>query len=305
MDLIRTTGLTFSYNRKKRDIKNLNLKVPKGSIYGFLGRNGSGKTTTIRLLLGLLSPDDGEVMILGRSIRKHRISCLSRMGALIENPSLYEHLSGKENLSILASCYKNVKPERIQEVLRLVDLEVFGRKKVRDYSLGMKQRLGLACCLLHQPELLILDEPTNGLDPHGILGIRRLLKDLNEKEGITVLVSSHLLSEVEKLCTHYGIIRDGEMVYQGAAEDFLNSRDRKIEIELETNDLKKTNMIVQDLTLRTPIFINNHLLVSLKEKNEIPSLIDALRSNDIDIFELKIKNDLEKFFLDQTQNLYE
>lgn len=301
--LISSKNVCFSYKSGIQDINNLNLEVPVGSIYGFLGRNGSGKSTTIRLLLGLLKPQTGHIKIFNKSIQNHRLECLSRIGALIENPSLYYHLTGRENLEIFGQYLRCSNSQRISEVLELVELGRVGDKKVREYSLGMKQRLGLASCLIHKPDLLILDEPTNGLDPQGILEMRNLLTNINEQEKTTVFISSHILSEVEKLCSDFGIIKNGEIVFQGSVKELQNSRSRNIQVEVETNDLQRTNNLVQDMTLHAPIFINSHLLLSLKAKSEIPHLIDKLRDNDIEIFELKIKGgDLEKFFLDQTQN---
>lgn len=197
-------------------IDRVSLQVPQGSIYGFLGPNGAGKTTTIRLLLGLLKPQSGSIELLGQPLRA-RPNVLARVGALVESPSLYPHLSGRQNLEItrrLLGC-----PESsIERVLGLTELSSNADRKVSEYSMGMRQRLGIALALIGAPELLILDEPTNGLDPAGIADLRRLLQDLSANQGMTVLVSSHLLGEVEQLATHLGVLHGGALRFQGSME---------------------------------------------------------------------------------------
>ncbi|MCL6627948.1 MAG: ATP-binding cassette domain-containing protein, partial [Alicyclobacillus shizuokensis] len=188
--VIETSNLTRRYG-KKVSVNNVNLKVPKGSIYGFLGPNGAGKTTTIRMLLGLIRPTSGHIRIFNQDLSKHRMPILRRIGSLVESPSYYGHLSGYENLDVIARLLK-VPSKRIDEVLGIVRLTPAAHQTVKGYSLGMKQRLGIAAALLGNPDLLILDEPTNGLDPAGIHEIRTLIKDMPKQHGITVVVSSHL-----------------------------------------------------------------------------------------------------------------
>ncbi|MBN9385281.1 MAG: ATP-binding cassette domain-containing protein [Chitinophagaceae bacterium] len=219
--ILETSGLTYAFSRKQPVLDNINLQVPEGSIYGFLGPNGAGKTTTLKLILGLLTRQRGDITLWGRSFEKDRKGLLRRLGSFIETPSLYGHLSAMDNLLVWQKIY-HCPLENIARALRLVGLTDTGSKKVRQFSFGMKQRLGIAVALLHRPALLVLDEPTNGLDPHGIIDIRELLKTLNREEGITILVSSHLLSEVEKLATHMGIIHHGSMVYQGTLHGLLS-----------------------------------------------------------------------------------
>lgn len=214
--VIETLSLTRRYGQKV-SVNHINLKVPKGSIYGLLGPNGAGKTTTIRMLLGLIRPTSGQIRIFKQSLSKDRIGILRRTGSLVESPSYYGHLSGYENLDVIARLLK-VPSKRIDEVLGTVRLTSTAKQAVRKYSLGMKQRLGIAAALLGNPDLLILDEPTNGLDPAGIHEIRALIKDMPKQHGITVVVSSHLLSEIDQMATHVGIIDHGNVLFQDSIE---------------------------------------------------------------------------------------
>lgn len=212
--IIETYNLCKKGGRRFR-VKDVNLAVPKGCIYGFLGPNGAGKTTTMKLLLGLIQPDGGNIEVLGQKMSpKSRFDINMRTGSLIECPGFYGHLTGQENLEIIAR-YKKLGTDDIKEALNTVSL--FDRKddKVKNYSLGMKQRLGIAMALMGKPELIILDEPTNGLDPAGINEIRNLIMSIPEKYGSTVIISSHLLSEVEQIADYVGIINKGKMIYQG------------------------------------------------------------------------------------------
>ncbi len=212
--IIETYDLCKKGGRRFR-VKDVNLAVPKGCIYGFLGPNGAGKTTTMKLLLGLIQPDGGNIEVLGQKMSpKSRFDINTRTGSLIESPGFYGHLTGQENLEIIAR-YKKLGTDNIKEALNTVSL--FDRKddKVKNYSLGMKQRLGIAMALMGKPELIILDEPTNGLDPAGINEIRNLIMSIPEKYGSTVIISSHLLSEVEQIADYVGIINKGKIIYQG------------------------------------------------------------------------------------------
>src|SRR6201747_1522644 len=207
--VIRTEGLTFNFG-KQTVVKSLSLQVPEGSIYGFLGPNGAGKTTTIKLLLNLLKTQQGSIHVFDKELQSNRIEILSQIGSLIEQPAIYLHLSGKENLMNRALLL-GVTEKRVDEMLALVHLTDAANKKAGQYSLGMKQRLGIALALLSDPKLLILDEPTNGLDPNGIIEIRELLVKLTSVYKKTVFISSHLLAEIERMATHVGIINRGEL----------------------------------------------------------------------------------------------
>ena len=216
-NIIETQNLTRHFG-KLTAVESVDLKVPEASVYGFLGPNGAGKTTTIRMLLGLIKPDPrAEVNIFGKSIRKERLEILGRLGALVEQPAFYPHLTGCENLEIIRRMRGLPKPS-ITEALAIVKLEDAANRLAKHYSSGMKQRLGLAIALMGQPELLILDEPTNGLDPAGIHEMRELIVRLPEEFGITVFLSSHLLSEVEHVATQIGIIQKGRLIFQGNPE---------------------------------------------------------------------------------------
>lgn len=203
-------------------IDRLNFEVPKGEIFGFLGPNGAGKTTTIRMMVGLMSISEGDILIDGESITRNFNKAIIKLGAIVENPEMYKYLSGYKNLIHFARMVPDVTEERIQEVIALVGLENRIHDKVKTYSLGMRQRLGVAQALLHKPSLLILDEPTNGLDPAGIRELRDYLYTLTRKEGISVLVSSHLLSEMELMCDRVAIIQAGKIVEVQSIKELMD-----------------------------------------------------------------------------------
>ena len=301
--IVNTKKLNFSYTKTRKDIENLELKVPKGSIYGFLGPNGSGKSTTIRLLLGLLKKQSGNVALFGESFNsKTRLQSLNKVGALIENPSLYEHLNAVENLKIAANYRQNIPTERIDEVLEVVKLSHAKKKKVKAYSLGMKQRLGLAISLLSNPELIILDEPTNGLDPKGIIEMRELIKELNDKYGTTIFISSHLLSEIEKTCTHVGIIRDGKMLFQDTVQALKSSKGQKMMIDIEVDKFIDAMTVLEKLQKENSSLVNDFLQIEVESKDEITLVIDALRAQNVKVYQVSIKNNLEELFLSLTEN---
>lgn len=211
--IVETKGLSKSYG-DKQVVRDMDLKVPKGCVYGFMGPNGAGKSTTLKMLLGLVKAGSGEARIAGKEMNpKNRLEILKETGSLIESPSYYGHLTGRENLEIVRTL-KGAPEKEIDQVLKLVRMERQQNKKAREYSLGMKQRLGLAAALIGRPELLILDEPTNGLDPAGIQEIRELICELPKRMGITVLVSSHLLSEMDQMADYVGIINHGQLIFQ-------------------------------------------------------------------------------------------
>ena len=217
--VLRTIGLTKRYG-KRLAVDGLDLEVGKAELFGFLGPNGAGKTTTIRMALGLIAPTAGHVEVLGRDVRSHKAEVLPRVGALVESPALYGYLSGRDNLRAVGDLLGGVSARRIDEVLEIVALKGRERDRVKTYSMGMKQRLGLATALLNDPDLLILDEPANGLDPAGIVEMRDLLRNL-ASAGKTVFISSHVLSEVQQICTRVAIINHGRLVRVAPVADLL------------------------------------------------------------------------------------
>jgi ABC-2 type transport system ATP-binding protein len=219
---IETRDVTYRYG-SLTVVETLNLRVPTGSICGFLGPNGAGKTTTIRLILGLLNPDSGTILIHGQILSRTRPELRSRIGALIESPSLYPNLTGRENLEVIQRLL-DLAPHAVSDVLQLVHLTKDSDRLVRAYSLGMRQRLGLAVALLGDPRLLVLDEPTNGLDPAGVSELRDLLRTLVHQGGATVLLSSHLLAEVEQIADHVAILDQGHLLFQGTLSEFQAQR---------------------------------------------------------------------------------
>ena len=301
--IVKTENLNFSYTKTRKDIEGLELKVPKGSIYGFLGPNGSGKSTTIRLILGLLKKQSGKVALFDENFDgKSRLKSLGKIGALIENPSLYDHLDAAENLKISANYRQNISPERIEEVLEIVKLTHAKDKKIKAYSLGMKQRLGLAISLLSNPELIILDEPTNGLDPKGIIEMRELIKDLNKKFGTTIFISSHLLSEIEKTCTHVGIISKGKMLFQDTVKALKQSKSKKMMVEFEVDKFIDALTILESLGKENVSLTDEFIEIEVDDKSEITTTIDAFRAKKVAVFQVSIKNNLEELFLSLTEN---
>ena len=243
MNIIETHDLCKQYGNALR-VAHLDLDVPEGSVYGFLGPNGAGKSTTLKMILGLVRPTAGSIRVLGKNMdSKNRLAVLRQVGSLIESPSYYGHLTGEENLRIVQTL-RGVPEKNIQEVLQIVRLDGQRGKKVAHYSLGMKQRLGLAAALLGYPKLLILDEPTNGLDPAGIQEMRELICELPERFGMTVVVSSHLLSEIDQMADHVAIIRDGELVFQDTLEA-LHGRSRH-HLALRTTNNAVARAILQE-----------------------------------------------------------
>jgi len=297
--VISTERLTFNFG-SQTVVKSLSLQVPEGSIYGFLGPNGAGKTTTIKLLMNLLKTKQGSIHVFEKELNSNRIEILSQIGSLIEQPAIYLHLSGKENL-LNRALLLEIPPARVDEMLKLVHLTEAAHKKAGQYSLGMKQRLGIALALLPDPKLLILDEPTNGLDPNGIIEIRELLIRLVNKHQKTVFISSHLLGEVERMATHVGIINNGELLFQGSISDLQLLSQPLVQIEAENtvdaaNFLTRSNFEVTDIT-------DNYFCVPYTSKRQMGELNTILNKNGFTVYSIsKQQKDLEKLFLAITQN---
>ncbi len=295
--VIKTTGLSYHYSKDVKTLSDINLQVERGSIYGFLGPNGSGKTTTLSLLLGLLNNQQGSIEILGQELQANRIDILKKIGSLIETPSLYGHLTARENLEVYRPVYGASK-ERITEVLKIVGLDDTGKKTVKKFSLGMKQRLSIALALLPNPELLILDEPSNGLDPSGIIELRHLIKRLNKDYGMTILISSHLLAEVEKMVSHVGIIYKGEMLFQGALPELHQFQKKGSKVYIKTSDNEAACKLLQE---HHPERSEDSLSVPFRNIGQIAAINRILTNHDLDVYLLHPKeNDLEQLFIDLT-----
>ena len=279
---------------KKEILKDVSLELEKGDILGFIGPNGAGKTTTIKLILGLQSITSGTVKINGYDITSNFTNAIRNVGAIVENPDLYMYLTGYENLKLIANLYKGVGKERIDEVVKLVKLENRINDKVSRYSLGMRQRLGIAQAILHKPNLLILDEPTNGLDPEGIKEIRELLKDLAEKEEMAVLISSHNLLELETFCNKICIIKNGKVMETNKIEDVKNIAKSGYIFEIDN-----TEMI--DKMFKNVTIVNRNMFKIAVDRDEVPSVIKKLVENDIKIYAVnENKISVEDAFLKKT-----
>lgn len=294
--MIKVNDLSFSYNKKEIILDQLQMHVPKGAIYGFLGANGAGKSTTIRAILGLLKPDQGQIEVMGSRNLKNDFKQYAKIGSLIEAPSLYGHLSARDNLKIV-SRYQHQPYRKIDEILDRVGLTNTKSKKVSKFSMGMKQRLGLAIATIHDPDLLILDEPVNGLDPNGILEIRSFLQWL-KSEGKTILLSSHLLSEIEKMATHVGILRDGKMVYEGGIEDLALLQQRALSIQIKSNKPLGIKKLFEDKCEKTSESTN---IIRVVNEDEISKIVAVIIGAGIDIYEVQqLKDSLENLFIDLT-----
>ena len=297
MNIVETRGLCKQYGQAMR-VKQLNLSVPEGAVYGFLGPNGAGKSTTLKMVLGLAKPTAGEITVFGKHVNPHnRIAILKQVGSLIESPSYYGHLTGEENLRIVQTL--RGAPERdIKEVLSIVRLDGQKGKQVAHYSLGMKQRLGLAAALLGFPKLLILDEPTNGLDPAGIQEMRELICSLPGQFGMTVLVSSHLLSEIDQMADHVGIIREGELVFQDTLAA-LHARSRH-HLALRTTDNGQAARLLGESRIPcTPE--DGYLILPLLTDADAAKLSRFLAAHRVDLLRMEERQkSLEDIFLELT-----
>lgn len=281
---------------KKQILKDVSFELYKGDILGFIGPNGAGKTTTIKLILGLQSITEGKVFINNYDIEKQFTKAIEKVGAIVENPDLYMYLSGYENLKLVANLYKGITKERIDEVVKLVRLENRINDKVSKYSLGMRQRLGIAQAILHRPNLLILDEPTNGLDPEGIKEMRNLLLELAKKEEMAILISSHNLAELDNLCNKVCIIKNGEIIETNDISK-IKKEGNKQYIIFEVDDMVKASKVIENI-----IEINKERFKIDLNKDEIPNVVKKLVQNDISVYEVKEEEkSLEEAFFEKTR----
>jgi ABC-2 type transport system ATP-binding protein len=283
----------------KTIIDNLSFDVYEGEVFGFLGPNGAGKTTTIRMIVGLMNISKGDVLISGKSIKKDFEGAIKDVGAIVENPELYKFMSGYQNLKHFARMQNGITEERMKEVIELVGLTDRINDKVKTYSLGMRQRLGLAQCLLHKPKLLILDEPTNGLDPAGIREIRAYIRKLAQEEGMAVIVSSHLLSEMEMMCDRIGIIQSGKLVDVQQVRDFVEGSEQVYHFEV--NEVEKVKAVLKKFDPGIKYETKGSEVQVALTKEQVPNVIRAFVEADVQIYSvMPIAKTLEDRFLEIT-----
>ena len=294
--ILSVKNLSKSFGKRKA-VDSLSFEIREGEIFGFLGPNGAGKSTAIRAMLSLIKSDSGDIEIFGKSVRKYHNSALQGVGALVERPDFYEYLSAHKNLSLLAVMDK-VSKTRINEVLKIVGLADRGNDKVKAFSQGMKQRLGIAQALLSDPKLLILDEPTNGLDPRGMKEVRDLIRKLT-KRGITILLSSHLLHEVEHVCTTMAIINLGKLIKIGSVHDLLNESDTFI-TEIKAKPIIKARKILKDSKSISSVEENNGVFKIKIANKDLGQLTRDLVKADIDVSAIIPRTSLEDYFLSLT-----
>src|SRR5215467_13743291 len=296
--ILQTDDLTKAYG-KRVVVDSLSLQVERGDIFGFLGQNGAGKSTTIRMALGLARPTSGKVRLLGFDIARHPLKARARTGAIVEGPAFYQNFSGFQNLSLLSRMSGGATPARIREVLGIVGLSSRAAEPVRVYSHGMKQRLGIAQSLLPGPDLIILDEPTDGLDPQGIHEVRALVRRLRDDMGLTVFLSSHLLHEVEQICNRVGIIDHGKLLYQGAIQDLV-AKDKVVKLTVDRcEDAYK--LLAADTSLSVSLNGDTSLYVKMSDE-QIPSINALLVERGFRVMELSPQTEtLEQVFLRLTR----
>jgi len=298
--IILTHGLSRRFG-KRWAVKDLNLEVYRGDIFGFLGPNGAGKSTTIRMLLGLVRPTSGEIEIFGHSVSKSRKKAIKKVCGIVEQPDFYLHLSAKRNLEILGVLSGGIREDRVGEVLQLVGLYGVANDKVKGFSHGMKQRLGIAQALLSEPELIILDEPTSGLDPQGVKEVRELIVQLSEEHDITIFLSSHLLYEIEQVATRMAIIHQGRLTVQGEVKTLLNNFKEDVVI-LRASPVKDTADILKRQDWISSLSINRDNIEVKVASNSIPKMNALLVGNQISVSAIIPKSSLEDYFLSVTKN---
>ena len=295
--VVRTEHLTKHYG-KLLAVDDLSLEVHRGQVFGFLGPNGAGKSTTISMVLGLIAPTSGNIEIFGRSVKNHLADILRRTGAVMDNPGFYPYLSGWDNLKVFAEISSQGTDDRIKEVLTLVDLAGRAQDKFSGYSQGMKQRLAIAGALIHDPEFIVLDEPTNGLDPAGMKEIRELIIRLG-REGKTIFLNSHLLHEVEQVCDHVAIISKGKVVAAGATDDLIK---RGGTLQIQVTDADKAVLLLEAESWVSSVTRQGELLILKVPVNRAADISALLAKNGVFISEMKTRDDsLESIFLGLTE----
>ncbi len=284
-----------------RAVDGLTLTVGKGEVFGFLGPNGAGKSTTIRMMLTLITPTSGSIRFFGLDVKTNRKQVLSKIGSIVEKPDFYRFLSAKKNLQLLAKISGvTVTGKKIEEVLDLVGLSHRANDTVKNYSFGMKQRLGIAHTLMCDPELIILDEPTTGLDPHGIIDIRNLITHLSKDKGITIFLSSHILSEIEMIATNMAIINKGKTVVQGTTNELMDSK--KIVLRIVSDQIEKVKQILSD-QFKTEIISTQRDFTEVQANAaDVPAMVRCFVEKEINIYEINKRTKLEDLFLQLTDN---
>ena len=299
--IIDVSGLTKSF-KEITAVDNLTFTVKENGVYGFLGQNGAGKSTTIRMLLSLIRPTMGEIRIFGLDLSTHRKEILQRIGAIIEKPDLYKYLTAIENLNLFATMSGlKLKRKQLMDKLEKVGLGERADSKIKTYSQGMKQRLGIAVALVHDPDLIILDEPMNGLDPQGMADIRQLINHLSKDQGKTVFISSHLLSEMEQVADSLLIIHKGKKIAEGNMNELLNPEQSRIEVETRSAKEFELQLMQTDWANKV-ISINGQKITMQMKREEIPSFVQRMAEMKQDIFSIHKKNSLEDYFLSLTSH---
>ncbi|MFY7996962.1 MAG: ABC transporter ATP-binding protein [Sediminibacterium sp.] len=299
--ILQTSDLSFSFHKGNPVIDKINISVPAGSIYGFLGPNGAGKTTTMRLLTGLLPQQGDHIQFFNQSLSTQLPNLFHRVGCLIETPSLYMHLSGLDNLRLVARM-QGIDEKKAAPALSTVGLQKAAHRKAGQYSLGMKQRLAIAIALLNEPQLLMLDEPVNGLDPNGMVEMREFMKELNREKGITIFISSHLLHEVEKMCTHIGIIHKGKIRFEGKISELSHTNGSGPQIILTVANAEKWLPILTEHYSDGQVITSDKISVSIKKREDAIDINRILVQAGAPVAELKIQDNLEDWFMQITQN---
>jgi ABC-type multidrug transport system ATPase subunit len=299
--IIDVSGLTKSFNEIIA-VDNLTFTVKENGVYGFLGQNGAGKSTTIRMLLSLIRPTKGEIRIFGLDLSTHRKEILQRIGAIIEKPDLYKYLTAVENLNLFATMSGlKLKRKQLMDKLEKVGLAERADSKIKTYSQGMKQRLGIAVALVHDPDLIILDEPMNGLDPQGIADIRQLINHLSKAQGKTVFISSHLLSEMEQVADSLLIIHKGKKIAEGNMNQLLNPEQSRIEVE--TSSAREFEFQLKQTAWANNILsVNGQKIIMQMKREEVPAFVQQMTEMKQDIFSIHKKNSLEDYFLSLTSH---
>ena len=299
--ILQVKNLAKSF-KSFRAVKDVSFEVRRGDVFGFLGPNGAGKSTTLRCAMSLISPDSGSISFFGLPLSRHREEILARVGCIVERADFYRYLSGRRNLQLFGRISGSLPTARdIDRVLDIVGLGTRGNDAVRGYSQGMKQRLGIALTLLHNPDFIVLDEPTNGLDPQGIIDVRNLLLRLREEEGKTVLLSSHQLSEIELVANRMVIINKGETIVEGEVLDLLRADDITASFEVSSVDRARTLLTEHANDVRIVGSDDHHVRVSI-HKQRVPEVTLLLLRNGVEVWSVDAKRKLEEYFISLLQS---